>query len=106
MERIKVTRKLKIKMSYYGYEYNLEKDIEYSKGIGPVIEEFLFGSFYIDVEVGPRDSAKDDSLKITYCPPSYCMASRSSEIEQAGKRFVETVGSLLRRLEAATEESE
>lgn len=106
MERIEVTRKLKIKMSYYGYEFNLERDIKSSKGIGPIIEEFLFGLFYIDVELGPRDSAKDDSLKVTYCPPSYCMAMQSSEIEQAGKRFVETVGNLLRKLEDATEESE
>jgi len=98
-----MTRKLKIKMKYYGYEFNLEKDIKFSKGISTIIEELLFGHMFVDVEIGPRDSAKDDSLKLTYCPSSYAMATTSSEIEQAGKRFAESVGWLLKKLEESTE---
>lgn len=98
-----MTRKLKIKMSYYGYEFNLEKDVNFTKDIWNVIEGLGGGLCYIYVNIGPRDSAKDDSIEFTYCPSSYCMAMRSTEIEQAGKGFAETVGQILKKLEEIVE---
>lgn len=100
-----MTRKLKIKMSYCGYEFELEREIEFSKKvISDIIEELLCNLVSVDIEIKGTSSAKDDCLKLTYWPSSYCMAGRSTEIEQAGKRFAESVGWLLRKLEEVAEE--